>query len=116
MSEHFFETTTADGVAVTVIIGYDRPLDYVFLMVEGPNGKMLYSNLSDPHAGTVQCEVDYYRPILESFGITLPEGIYRDVEKDQMEMLNLPRKAGPGAAPDHPCTMGRHPTEVWPES
>ena len=87
MSQHFFETTTADGSEVTVIIGYDRPLDYVFLMVEGPNGKMLYSNLTDPYAGIVQCEVDYYRPILASFGITLPEGIYRDVQKDQIDRV-----------------------------
>ena len=87
MSQHFFETTTADGVEVTVIIGYDRPLDYVFLMVEGPNGKMLYSNLTDPYAGIVQCEVDDYRPILASFGIALPEGIFREVEKDQIERV-----------------------------
>jgi hypothetical protein len=25
MSQHFFETTTADGTEVTVIMGYDRP-------------------------------------------------------------------------------------------
>jgi hypothetical protein len=87
MSQHFFETTTADGVEVTVIIGYDRPLDHVFMIVEDPNGKMLYSNLTDPHVGTVQCEVDYYRPILASFGITLPEGIYRDVAKDQIDRV-----------------------------
>jgi hypothetical protein len=52
MSQHFFETTTADGVEVTVIIGYDRPLDYVFMMVEDPNGEMLYSNLTDPMPGS----------------------------------------------------------------
>jgi hypothetical protein len=87
MSEHFFETTTADGIAVTVFLGYDRPLDHVFMLIEDPNGKMLYSNLTDPHAGTVQCEVDYYRPILASFGITLPEGIFREVEQDQIDRV-----------------------------
>jgi hypothetical protein len=87
MSQHFFETITADGVEVTVTIGYYRPLDYVFLLVEDPNGEMLYSNLSDPHAGTKQRKVDYYRSILASFGITLPEGIFREVEKDQIERV-----------------------------
>jgi hypothetical protein len=33
-----------------------------------------------------------------------------------MEMFNVPRKALPGAAPDHPCAMGRYPAEVWPGS
>jgi hypothetical protein len=51
MSQHFFETTTLDGVEVTVIMGYDLPLDYVFLLVEDPNGEMLYSHLSDPLPG-----------------------------------------------------------------
>jgi hypothetical protein len=59
----------------------------VFMMVEDPNGKMLYSNLSDPHAATVQCEIAYYRPILASLGIRLPEGIYRDVDKDQIDRV-----------------------------
>jgi hypothetical protein len=87
MSQHFFETTTADGVEVTVIMGYDLPLDYVFLLVEDPNGEMLYSHISDPHAGTERRKVDFYRPILASFGITLPEGIFHEVEKDQIERV-----------------------------
>ena len=87
MSQHIFETTTADGVEVTVIMGYDLSLDYVFLLVEDPNGEMLYSHLNDPHAGTEQRKVDYYRPILASFGITIPEGIFREVEKDQIQRV-----------------------------
>jgi hypothetical protein len=87
MSQHFFETTTANGIEVTVNLGYDRPLDYVFMLIEDPKGEMLYSNLTDPHAGTEQRKVGYYRPILESFGIKLPEGFFRDVEQDQIDRV-----------------------------
>jgi hypothetical protein len=68
--------TGADGGRVTGTMGYDRPLDYVFLLVEDHEGDILYSNLGDPHAGTEQRSVDYYRPTLKGLGITLPESMF----------------------------------------
>jgi hypothetical protein len=49
--------------------------------------EMLYSNPKRLHGGTEQRKVNYYRPILASFGITLPEGIFREVEKNQIERV-----------------------------
>ena len=79
MPQHIFKTiqACADGGRVTVTMGYDRPLDYVFLLVEDHESDILYSNLGDPHAGTEQRSVDYYRPILKGLGITLPESMFR---------------------------------------
>lgn len=83
MSQHVFRTMAGNGSAVKVILGYDRPLDYVFCLVEDEHGKYLYSNLSDRHAGTHQQEVDYFRPILAKLGIEVPEQMFTEVESDQ---------------------------------
>jgi hypothetical protein len=63
-------------------MGYDRPLDYVFCTVER-QGRMVYSNLSDPGAGTGCQSVDYYRFVLERLGITVPEAMFAAVTEDQ---------------------------------
>lgn len=92
MSQHKHTTTTKDGKQVTVTLGYDRPLDYVFCTVmqdgnrEG-EGEILYSNLSDDEAGTDLQEVEYFRPILEGLGITVPASMFTEVLIDQLERV-----------------------------
>lgn len=66
MSQHKHTTRTKDGKEVTVTLGYDRPLDYVFYTVIQDSKEtdeaedILYSNLSDDNAGTHLQEVDYF--------------------------------------------------------
>jgi hypothetical protein len=83
MSQHVFRTTAGNGDAVTVILGYDRPLNYVFCLIEDPRGGYPYSNLADPDAGTHQQDVEYFRPILAKLGIEVPEQMFAEVEADR---------------------------------
>ena len=90
MSQHKHRTTTTDGKSVTVTLGYDRPLDYVFCTVmqngsKDEEGDVLYSNLSDDEAGTDLQDVDYYRPIVLGLGISIPDAIFTEVKIDQLE-------------------------------
>jgi len=77
MSQHIYEDDNT-----RVVLGYDRPLGYVFCTVER-GGEMIYSNLSDADAGTEQQDVRYYRSVLDRLGVTVPEEMFAAVESDQ---------------------------------
>ena len=79
MSQHIFRTT----LAVEVTLGYDRPLDYVFCAIAAPTGEILYSNLNDDEAGTTCQDVQYFREKLAAFGLSMPESMWTEVERDQ---------------------------------
>jgi hypothetical protein len=83
MSQHVLRTTAGNGDAVTVTLGYDRPLNYVFCLVEDQRGDYPYSNLADLHAGTHQQDVEYFRRILAKLGIEVPEQMFAEVEADR---------------------------------
>ena len=93
MSQHKHSTVSQDGRKVTVTLGYDRPLDYVFctVMQEGvglaEGEEVLYSTLGDDAAGTDQQEVDYFRPILAALGIRVPESMFTEVALDQLQRV-----------------------------
>jgi hypothetical protein len=87
MSQHIFNATTADGENVTVTMGYDRPLDFVFCTVIADGGKILYSHLDDTEAATHQQEVDYYRGVLQQYGITVPDSVFQEVQADQLQRV-----------------------------
>ncbi len=86
MSRHSFRFRDEDDKIVSVVLGYDRPLDYVFCTVfrEGEGGSPIYTNLADPEAGTHQRDVEYFRPILTRLGIEVPEQMFLEVEIDQI--------------------------------
>jgi hypothetical protein len=58
VSQHIFNTKDAQGKGVTVTVGYDRPLNYVFCTVTSETGDVVYSNLDDDDAGMRQQNVD----------------------------------------------------------
>jgi len=84
MSQHIVETKNAKGNSVTVTLGYDRPLDFVFCTVMSQEDDVIYSNLDDDDAGTLQQDVDYYRPVLERLGLHVPESVFQEVASDQI--------------------------------
>src|ERR1039458_8114209 len=59
----------SEGNNVQVTLGYDRPLNCIFCTITAHDGEIVYSNLSDPNAGTRQQDVNYYRPILVAAGV-----------------------------------------------
>lgn len=93
MSQHRHSAVSQDGSKVTVTLGYDRPLDYVFCTVmqdaqglaEGE--EVLYSNLGDDEAGTDLQDVDYFRPVLAALAIRVPESMFTEVQLDQLQRV-----------------------------
>lgn len=90
MSRHYFDTSHK-GFPVTVVLGWDRPLDYFFLTIQKPaeltddamqveDEDFLYSNLHeiDPFGH----DLDYYREVLRHFQIVVPESMFIQVQQD----------------------------------
>ncbi|AXC15432.1 hypothetical protein ACPOL_6188 [Acidisarcina polymorpha] len=87
MSQHIIRTVGGSGIAVTVTLGYDRPLDFVFCTIMNAQNEPIYTNLDDDDAGTHQQDIDYYRPILARLGIEVPEAMFAEVEFDQANVV-----------------------------
>lgn len=86
MSQHYYHDTDPDGSCITVLLGWDRPLQYVFLVVtkeskDRKTEEMTYSNLDDPSSRGQ--DLVYYRNKVSDLGLSLPETMYTQVEKDQ---------------------------------
>lgn len=47
MSQHRFFTDDSDGRPIEVLMGWDQPMQGFFLVIERPDGALLYSNLDD---------------------------------------------------------------------
>lgn len=92
MSHHIFQTAL-NGRPVTVDLGWDRPLQYVFMTVSSQDLKdhpddnsspYLYSNLDDenlPIQGTQS--VEYFQHRLTELGISVPSIMLKSVQDDQ---------------------------------
>ncbi|SED29021.1 hypothetical protein SAMN05216178_6637 [Pseudomonas saponiphila] len=75
----------AIGRKVSVMVGYDRPLSYFFMIIEdeeSPDDDLVYSNLEDPKAGFPKT-LDRYREVLAGMGMTIPETVWAAVLEDQ---------------------------------
>lgn len=93
MSRHYFGTEHK-GMPITVVLGWDRPMGHFFLVVHKPaelsdrsmrvdDDDFLYSNL---HERTpFELDLDYYRQVLRYFGITVPESMFIEVQRDAEE-------------------------------
>ncbi len=90
MSRHYFDTFHK-GFPITVLLGWDRPMDYFFLVIEKPaeltdttmkveSDDFLYSNLHehDPF----NHDLDYYRQVLRYFQIVVPDSMFIEVQRD----------------------------------
>ena len=96
MSHHIFQTAL-NGRPVTVDLGWDRPLQYVFMIVSSQDLKdhpdddsspYLYSNLNDerlPIQGTQS--VEYFQDKLIELGISVPSIMLKSVQDDQDQDL-----------------------------
>lgn len=87
MSQHVFRTCDHEKRKVTVTLGYDRPLNYVFCTVFSDDEEIVYSNLDDDRAGTDQQDVEYFRGVLKALGIEVPELMFREVADDQANRI-----------------------------
>ncbi|WP_022964684.1 hypothetical protein [Halopseudomonas pelagia] len=87
MSRHFFDTFH-EGFPITVLLGWDRPASYFFLVIEKPTElgentmtfDFLYSNLQEIYPFIH--DLNYYREVLRHFNIDVPESMFIEVQHD----------------------------------
>jgi hypothetical protein len=96
MSQHIF-STTVNGEEISVLMGWDRPLQGFFLVVQRCNyepvpGKSyneadlyVYSNLNDRNL--LKCSglpktIDYFVSKLDKLGISVPTEIFENIQSD----------------------------------
>lgn len=91
MSRHYFDTLHK-GFPITVMLGWDRPMDYFFLVIEKPaelidntmkveSDDFLYSNLHE--RDPFNHDLDYYHEVLRHFRIAVPESMFIEVQRDR---------------------------------
>ena len=95
MSQHIF-TTTHEGSAIEVLMGWDRPGQGFFMVVEKidigekddadlDDDAYIYTNLYDPDLienGGVSHNLDHFVKKLEELEILVPEAILANVQAD----------------------------------
>ncbi|MFL9883226.1 hypothetical protein PQR66_09330 [Paraburkholderia agricolaris] len=90
MSQHSFDTVH-NGFPITVLLGWDRPLNYFFLVIQkrttrideamqAEDGDILYSNLHENEP--FNHDLEYYREVLGNFQILVPESMFIEVQHD----------------------------------
>jgi len=80
MSQHYFETTRA-GAPVTVLLGWDRPMQCYFLTVEDPQC-IVYSYLGEKDA--FRHDLEYYLEKLNELKIDVPLTMFEQASYDGM--------------------------------
>lgn len=85
MSRHTFNTLHA-GRRLSIVMGYDRPLGYVFMTVENLDATddedaYLYSNLDQPDPDSLT--LDDFRSALQQLGIAVPESLFIETAADR---------------------------------
>lgn len=89
MSQHIYRTAVG-GDELTVQIGWDKPLQGFYAVVEGTEGSAndyLYSNLSDARLAAnygMADTLDYLVEALAKLGIAVPAVIVKEVSSDKM--------------------------------
>jgi hypothetical protein len=91
MSQHVIELEHK-GKEIEVLIGWDRPLQRFFLVIEEiesedvePDEEYIYSNLNDsnlPDGCDEYTNLEYFKGILQMLGIEIPQQIFIEVYKN----------------------------------
>lgn len=86
MTQRILETSVGEQ-RIKVLMGWDRPLQYHFMVIER-EGKRdpLYSNLDDPSAG-LHGSLQYFIGKALDFGIEIPPGMVARLEADRAANL-----------------------------
>lgn len=96
MSQHYFKTIDKDGSPIAILMGWDRPLNHLFLIVERtmPDGyvpseaaaremedSILYSSMNEPEPFFLS--LDDLRGRLSELGLEAPASVYEQIEIDR---------------------------------
>ena len=81
MSRHSYKTDQGGKTLVTM--GWDRPLQQLFLRVERLGAKsagVVYDSLEENPG---RLSVNYFREVLRGQGVTAPESLFVEVQRDR---------------------------------
>ena len=88
MSQHYYETMLR-GQAAIVTMGWDRPLQGFFLIIEvGAADEFeepFYSNLNDRNLrafGGLPPTLGYFKTKLVELGLVVPDRVFKEVDED----------------------------------
>jgi hypothetical protein len=87
MSQHLY-ATTHESQPVTILMGWDRPLQGYFMLIERTDTKdadYLYSNLGDPdllHCMGLPNTVHHFLDVLENLGLSVPATMLVEIGLD----------------------------------
>ena len=95
MSQHYFETHHK-GFPITIMLGWDRPMQHFFLVIKKPteligdpnyvyDGEVLYSNLYDTNA--FGHDLEYFGEVLRHFQIVVPASMFVQVLRDSLRNI-----------------------------
>ena len=62
--------TELNGIETTVLMGWDRPLQYHFMVISQGENEPLYTNLDD--ADSLDADLEYFIERANQFGISIP--------------------------------------------
>jgi hypothetical protein len=86
MTQHYYPTEH-QGKPATIMMGWDRPLQGFFMVIEDSQnrGEYIYSNLDDPEliqfGGLPPC-LDHFLAKLQALGLSVPDVMLNAIELD----------------------------------
>ncbi len=75
--------TEVQGQKATLLMGWDRPLQGYFMVIERTYRKLIYSNLRDKNITFFLQEPDYFIEKAKSFGIKIPHNMIVRLREDK---------------------------------
>ncbi len=88
MSQHTFNTSYK-GQPVKILMGWDRPLQGFFLVIQKVNAKssLIYSNLDDENLEPdgLSRDLGYFQNKLKQLGIFVPEQMWDEIKSDKLD-------------------------------
>lgn len=90
MSQHQFPAVLADGTQARVTVGWDRPLQGYFMLIERSGRTkgdevFAYSNLDDKNllnSFGLSPDLQYFEEKAKEFGIAIPRPVQQAVQQD----------------------------------
>lgn len=88
MSQHMFNTCRLledekREEIISVTMGWDKPLQYFFMVIDGDDEEPLWSNLDQPEP--FQKDLELYKEVLQKFNlkISVPQQMFDEVLADK---------------------------------
>lgn len=85
MSQHIYPSSYK-GLPITILMGWDRPLQGFFMVIELEEAEgLIYSNLDDPKLipfGGLPDSLEHFSEKLDELGLSVPQAMIEQIELD----------------------------------